>query len=150
MKTAYYTESKKVDSSNLSEVFYDDGDKTMYVKFHSGSIAGYRDVPYTDFRQLASAVSPGRYYNSFVKGKFRGLNGDVWLAKRPTQQPTTTNTGIVAYKETSPLQKYEVEIETVLRRTIKVDASSFDSAASKAVGTLSTTADTKVLSVKRV
>jgi len=59
-----------VDSSNLSAVGYDPKTKTMHIRFQSGRLYAYYDVPEDIYQDLMNADSLGSYFNSFIKGAF--------------------------------------------------------------------------------
>jgi hypothetical protein len=73
-------------SSNISEVVWAaDGQYagvgSLYVVFHGGRIAGYRNVPATEYANLISAPSVGSYYAKYIRGKYTGRDGNVVFAK---------------------------------------------------------------------
>jgi hypothetical protein len=57
-----------VDSSNLSAVGYDSTTKIMHIRFNSGRLYAYYNVPESIYRELMNAESLGRYFNSLIKG----------------------------------------------------------------------------------
>jgi len=57
-----------VSSSNLSAVGYDKSTMTMHIRFNSGRLYAYFNVPENVYRELMSAGSHGSYFNSFIKG----------------------------------------------------------------------------------
>ena len=59
-----------VNSSNLSAVGYDSETSTMHVRFNSGRLYAYYNVPESVHRELMNASSHGSYFNSFVKGRY--------------------------------------------------------------------------------
>jgi hypothetical protein len=60
-----------VSSSNVSEVGYDEGSRTLEVLFTNGSTYQYFDVPPQIYVELIQTSSIGMYLNSNVKGHFR-------------------------------------------------------------------------------
>ena len=60
-----------VSSSNVAEVGYDEGQRTLEVLFHSGAIYQYFEVPPQIFTELLQTSSVGKYLNTNVKGNFR-------------------------------------------------------------------------------
>ena len=54
-----------VDSTDLSSVGYESG--TLYVRFHSGGLYSYDNVPVSVFDELLYADSKGKYFNQFIK-----------------------------------------------------------------------------------
>lgn len=132
---AEYTHVAKVTSSNIDVLYYDDHTKNLYVVFNSGNVAGYAGVPYTEYMQLKNAVSVGRFYNSFIKGQYKGLNGDVTFRART---PVAT----------APKAQYQVELSVSYTKTVTVNADGFDDAAKRALTGIDGTS--KVLSIKQV
>lgn len=57
-----------VSSSNLREVLYKDGN--LYVKFKSGSVYLYLDVPLAIYLALLSARSKGSYHYHHIRTSF--------------------------------------------------------------------------------
>lgn len=58
-----------VNSSNLSSVGYENG--TLEVKFNSGSVYQYFDVPQSVYAALMSASSHGSYLAHSIKNVYR-------------------------------------------------------------------------------
>jgi len=62
---------KEVKSSNLAAVGYDLDSKTLKVKFNSGDIYHYFEVPPEVHEQLLLSPSIGKYFNQFVKTRYK-------------------------------------------------------------------------------
>lgn len=60
-----------VTSSNIAEIGYDEGQRTLEVLFLNGSIYQYFEVPSQIFNELMKASSAGQYLNANIKGNFR-------------------------------------------------------------------------------
>jgi uncharacterized protein YdaL len=60
-----------VNSSNVSEVGYDEGSRTLEVLFTNGSTYQYFDVPPQIHAELMRTGSIGQYLNANIKGNFR-------------------------------------------------------------------------------
>jgi hypothetical protein len=60
----------QVSSSNLSAVGYDSAKGTMHIRFNSGHLYAYYNVPENVYRELMNAGSHGSYFNSFIKGRY--------------------------------------------------------------------------------
>ena len=60
-----------VSSSNVSEVGYDEGSRTLEVLFANGSTYQYFDVPPQIHAELMRTGSIGQYLNANIKGNFR-------------------------------------------------------------------------------
>lgn len=80
---SYTVEWKAVNSSTIDTVYYDDQTQSLFVEFHSGNRAGYRDVPRIIFDTFAMVDSAGKYYNQFVRGDYKGLDASGDFEKRP-------------------------------------------------------------------
>lgn len=63
-----------VSSSNLSSVGFDEMTSTLEIQFHGGSIYQYFNVPQSVYVSLLSAGSKGRYFDQFIKYRFRYVN----------------------------------------------------------------------------
>lgn len=57
-----------VTSTNISSVGYDRG--TMHIRFNSGSLYAYYNVPSSVYNGLMSASSKGRYFHAHIKGRY--------------------------------------------------------------------------------
>lgn len=57
-------------SSNLSAMRYDAQTRALQIRFHSGRSYDYKDVPADVADGLAQADSPGKYFNSSIKGVY--------------------------------------------------------------------------------
>jgi len=60
-----------VDSSNLSDVAYDDTTQTLFIRFKAGNVYEYFDVPESVFQELLGADSKGKYFNANIKNRYR-------------------------------------------------------------------------------
>jgi hypothetical protein len=60
-----------VSSSNLRSVGYDESTNTLEIKFNSGGIYQYYNVPSTVYQELMNAPSHGRYFHAHIKGVYR-------------------------------------------------------------------------------
>lgn len=54
-----------VSSSNIASVGYENG--TLYIRFHSGGLYEYTNVPAALYQGLMSAPSKGRYFHANIK-----------------------------------------------------------------------------------
>lgn len=57
-----------VKSSNISAVGYENG--TLAVKFSSGTVYHYSDVPANVYAELLAAESIGRYFAANIRNKY--------------------------------------------------------------------------------
>ena len=59
-----------VESTNLSAVGYEEATKRMQVRFNSGGLYAYNNVPKKAYSELMKADSQGSYFNTFIKGMY--------------------------------------------------------------------------------
>lgn len=57
-------------SSNVAAYRYNEGTRVLQVKFISGRVYGYKDVPQNIVDEFASADSKGKYLNSAIKNSY--------------------------------------------------------------------------------
>lgn len=57
-------------SSNVAAYRYNPGTKVLQIRFHSGRVYGYKDVPQDVVDGLGTAESAGRYVNSEIKNRY--------------------------------------------------------------------------------
>lgn len=57
-----------VSSSNLSSIGYEGS--TLYIRFHSGGLYAYYNVPTSIYNGLMSAESHGKYFHAHIKGRY--------------------------------------------------------------------------------
>ena len=62
---------ERVTSSNVAEIGYDEGQRTLEILFNNGSLYQYFEVPPQMFDELRQAASIGQYLNANIKGHFR-------------------------------------------------------------------------------
>lgn len=60
-----------VESSVLATVGYDARRRLLEIKFHSGAIYRYLEVPEEIHSRLLAAESKGHYFGAAIRGKFR-------------------------------------------------------------------------------
>ena len=58
-----------VNSSVIRAVGYDGS--TLAIEFHTGRVYDHPGVPYSVYAGLMEASSVGRYYNRYIRGRFR-------------------------------------------------------------------------------
>lgn len=56
-----------VDSSCLNAIAYNQFNSTLKIRFSSGDIYQYSNVPHESFESLVNYSSKGRYFNSYIK-----------------------------------------------------------------------------------
>lgn len=57
-------------SSLLSEASYDDEQRTLTLVFQNGRSYDYENVPPELVAELKQTVSPGRFWNFYLKGRY--------------------------------------------------------------------------------
>lgn len=62
---------KNVSSSDIQSVGYDAASSTLEIKFHSGGLYEYFDVPESMWRALMDAISHGKYFHAHIKERYR-------------------------------------------------------------------------------
>lgn len=59
-----------VSSSNVESIGYDADTQTLQIRFLSGGVYIYRNVPQMEYEQLINAPSIGSYLNRNIKGSY--------------------------------------------------------------------------------
>jgi hypothetical protein len=59
-----------VDSSSIKEVGYDEIESQLHVRFVTGSLYAYMNVPKELFQELINAESVGKYFAEHVKKQY--------------------------------------------------------------------------------
>lgn len=57
-------------SSNIAAYRYNEGDRIFEIKFTSGRVYSFADVPKNIVDEFASADSKGKYFNSAIKNSY--------------------------------------------------------------------------------
>lgn len=65
-----YPEMHPVNSSNVAELGYDENNQQLYVRFVSGSLYRYSNVPIHEYEALDNAPSIGSYLNRNLKNVY--------------------------------------------------------------------------------
>ena len=73
--------SKRVDSSVLLSVGYDEKRRVLKVRFRNGRVYYYLVVPPAEYRALLKAPSTGKYLHEVIKPKYQVVRGTAGLAK---------------------------------------------------------------------
>ncbi len=60
-------------SSSLSHCDYDESCNRMEIKFSSGNVYHYNDVPKTVYEGLKEAKSGGSFFHTNIRPKFKGV-----------------------------------------------------------------------------
>ena len=58
-----------VNSSAIRAVGYDGS--TLTVEFHTGRVYDHPRVPYSVYEQFMNASSLGRFYNRYIRGRYK-------------------------------------------------------------------------------
>lgn len=64
---------QRVESSAIAAVGYSKRRKILEVEFVNGGVYRYLDVPASVYRDLMSAESKARFYDSKIKGQYRSI-----------------------------------------------------------------------------
>ena len=59
----------KVESSNIDSIGW--ADNVLSVKYKSGLVYTYTNVPEDEFKKILSAKSKGRFMNEYIKNKYQ-------------------------------------------------------------------------------
>jgi hypothetical protein len=62
-----------VESSAIAKIGYSKRQHILEIEFVNGAIYRYLDVPSTVYRDLMSAESKARFYDSNIKGRYRSV-----------------------------------------------------------------------------
>ena len=57
-----------VSSSDIASIGYDGS--TLHIRFHSGGLYAYYNVPASIYNGLMSAGSHGRYFHAHIRGRY--------------------------------------------------------------------------------
>src|ERR1044072_10039854 len=78
-RTIEYTHTFKPTkhSAVVSEVFYDQNHRELFVKLHNGAICGYGPISSYLYEEFRSAESAGNFWNTKIRNIYGTLNGDV-------------------------------------------------------------------------
>ena len=57
-----------VSSSNIASIGYEG--TTLHIRFHSGGLYAYYNVPYSVYAGLMGAFSHGEYFHDHIKGRY--------------------------------------------------------------------------------
>ena len=60
-----------VDSEAVWQIGYDAAGRVLYIRFSSGDLYGYADVPQDLFDRFVAAPSQGRFFQTEVEGIYR-------------------------------------------------------------------------------
>ncbi len=60
-----------VSSTNLASVGYDGASRVLEIQFRNGRVYEYYDVPREVYEGVIGAPSPGEFFTSRIRGRFR-------------------------------------------------------------------------------
>lgn len=120
-----YTDSFAPKSSVIEKVFYDKNRNEMFVKLHSGIVAGYSNVALSAFDDFAASESAGQFWNWYIKNHYGTLNGDVYFIPRsePSGKHDFTNAGNKNFSVTVTVNgdlKFDLDAGDVVEATKRV------------------------------
>ncbi|MGM9475606.1 KTSC domain-containing protein [Pedobacter sp. GSP4] len=58
-------------SSVINHFSYDEHTKSLKITFVTGMVYRYQDVPEKTYKMLKASISKGRYFNRYIKEKFK-------------------------------------------------------------------------------
>lgn len=129
-------------SSALSEGYYDALNRELYIAFHSGTLAGYSNVPPHVWQELTTSPSAGKYYTYNIRNHFKGVDtNDVYFLGNNALATGTyqTQAGFVDGNTASPVaaksdktSAWVVRVNVTGTLEVPVDAPDFNAAAAAA------------------
>ena len=66
-----------VDSSAIADIGYAEDERTLFVRFRSGEVYAYLDVPPATFADFADALSKGAFFQARIDPAFTFLKLDA-------------------------------------------------------------------------
>jgi hypothetical protein len=60
-----------VDSEAVWQIGYDPKESLLYIRFSSGDLYGYEDVPAELYADFLAAPSQGRFFHAEIDGNYR-------------------------------------------------------------------------------
>ncbi len=112
MKVVNYTQSAEFnDSSAIKYLWYDAKNQELYLEFVTGNRAGYKGVPQFHANGFEVTPSPGRYYNTYIKGQFTGIDSDVvfYPLREPVAAPIALTQFVVTMDVSMPVAASTME-----------------------------------------
>jgi len=70
-------ELKSVNSSNISQIGYDQSKSALIVRFNNGAYYKYEDVPEQTYNNFITASSVGKYFQSYIRNVYAYKKIDV-------------------------------------------------------------------------
>ena len=64
-------EWRSFESKSLAASAYDDEKRILYLRFRSGEVYRYFEVPEEQYREFLDAESRGRHFLSHIRNRFR-------------------------------------------------------------------------------
>lgn len=65
------TPMRKVESSQISHIGFDDENNKLYVTFNNNKTYEYSDVPYSVWKEFKTSTSIGSYFSKNIKNKYQ-------------------------------------------------------------------------------
>lgn len=76
-------EHKAINSSAIASVGYDDERNALEIRFRTGRVYRYHQVPASVYEQLLVAESAGSYFNDVIRANYEGEL--VYDPRRPSR-----------------------------------------------------------------
>ncbi|GAF93205.1 unnamed protein product [marine sediment metagenome] len=61
---------RRVDSTNITSIGYDERTKILEIEFNSGSTYQYNNVPVSEYIKLINADSVGKHFHQNIKNNY--------------------------------------------------------------------------------
>ena len=109
-------ERYEVESSNISEIGYNTVTRELEVKFKSGKLYCYKDVPNDVYQSFWNAKSKGKYFHEMVRDKYEFTE----VVELPDQNKEVKHEDMIAIvSQVADLTKYVIELNEKLDKHIE-------------------------------
>ncbi len=61
---------EKVTSSTIDSIGYEPSSQMLFIRFKTGSIYGYEQVPVEDYDNLLNSASKGVFFSQNIRGRY--------------------------------------------------------------------------------
>lgn len=121
------------DSSVIDTAYYDEDTHRLYVALRNGTRVGYEGFTPFSWLTFKKYESAGSFWNRYIKGAYRGLDGDVELFDRNEVQTEVVNSAVVTQAHTAfsafrDVRTQEVPLTHKYHVLVEVSATDFASA----------------------
>lgn len=99
-------------SSCLKKAEMDNNTKELTLHFYSGSVITYVNVEKYHFENLCSVLSPGTYYNRYIKSNYLTTESRIYKENQTMpQKETVTNLNMISISSRKVKKMVEMEVE---------------------------------------